>query len=209
MDRRHFLAAAAGVFSGCGALTSDAATSTPQDTARPTASPTPEPTPTPSPTPTATPSPTPSPTPTPTPDPTPTPLPTSEFRGPAGEDRTYVDLQWRDYYDHEVEDIKADARRYPYDTLLRDAPDLRGEAITYNATVRQLITGERANTNFLALDNDVNQPAYASIVGDRFVRGDRIEFWGQVLGDEVYQTGAGSTVTVPAIAMADAELLNG
>jgi len=134
-------------------------------------------------------------------------LPQSEFQGSADEDRTYVDLQYRDYYDHEVEEIKAKAETIPYDTLLREAPDLRGRNIKYTATVRQLLSGENVNYNLLALNDQAEESAYASVVDDRFIRGDRIEFWGQVLGEEIYNDSANSEVTVPALAIADAKLL--
>lgn len=128
--------------------------------------------------------------------------PSSEFQGSTGEDRTYVDLQYRDYLEHEVEEIKNNAEDLSYEKIFRDAEELRGEPVHFTAFVRQTLVGEEANTYLLQFEG-TRRFAYASYVGERFITGDKVECWGQVLGLEIYQTNSRSENTVPALALAD------
>ena len=151
---------------------------------------------------------TPTPTATSTATPTPTPDPTSSFQGPETEDQTYVDVQHRDYTAGEIEAIKAAAETPTYDELFRNIDANRGRNVQFEATIGQTIPGEDSEVFyfFVFLDNDVSNQAYVSWTGDRFIEEDVIRLWGQVLGPETYETGAGSSNTVPAIAAADIEL---
>lgn len=134
--------------------------------------------------------------------------PESEFQGPDSEGSTYVELQYRDYHDHGIDEIKENAENPSYENLYRNADSMFGDPVHYTGTIVQEIPYETHYVYFIALNNDSDQPVYASWVGDRYIKGDEIEFWGQVLGIEVYETGSGSTNTVPALAIADIELLN-
>ena len=134
--------------------------------------------------------------------------PESEFQGDDSEGSTYVELQYRDYYDHEVEEVKADATEPTYEELYRNADSMFGDPVHYTGTIVQTIPYDSHYVYFIALNDDSSQLVYASWVGDRYIEEDKIEFWGQVLGIEVYETGGGSTNTVPALAIADIELLN-
>ncbi|WP_049987118.1 hypothetical protein [Halobellus rufus] len=149
------------------------------------------------------------PTPTATATPTATPEPTSEFQGYTDEDPNYVDVQYRDYTEPEIEDIKEAAESPSYEDLFRNIDSTRGREVTYEGTVQQAIAAEDGSyfALFILIDGNFEKQTYVSWTGERFIQGDSVEFWGQVLGPETYVTGAGSQNTVPAIAAADMELL--
>lgn len=134
--------------------------------------------------------------------------PESDFQGSSTEDRTYVDLQYRDYYDHEADHIKKTARNISYEELNRNVDDLVKESVHFTGEIIQTIPYETHQTFLIKIDGDYNKLTYASWVGDRFIEGDKIEFWGQVLGLEIYETGAGSTNTVPGLVLAAIDLKN-
>lgn len=140
--------------------------------------------------------------------PAPTPTPEgSEFRGPDGEDRARVDLKYRDYTDEEVEVIKDAADELGYQTVLRDSEDYVGDPVTFTGMIGQVLESDEYFVFFIAANNSAEELLYASWVGDRFSENDRVECWGQVLGTEIYNTSSGSENTVPAIALADIQLL--
>lgn len=146
-------------------------------------------------------------TPTPTSTPTPTPDPGSKFRGPTREDRTYVDLQYRDYTDKERSTIRENAEAIEYDELYRNVENYVGEAVTYDGVVIQNLESEKYFIFLIVLNNDPNQLVYGSWTGGRFIEEDAVRIWAEVLGIEIYQTGAGSERSVPAVSIADMELL--
>jgi hypothetical protein len=129
--------------------------------------------------------------------------PESEFQGPSDEDRTYVDLQYRDYLEYEVEEIKSEASETSYEDVFRNADDRRGDAVHFTGTVAQNIPYETYDVYLIFTGNSYSEPIYASYVGDKFIQGDEVELWGQILGTEIYQSGAGGTNTVPGIAIAE------
>jgi len=125
----------------------------------------------------------------------------SELRG-GGDSRTYVDVPYRDYLDKEVEEIKSNATAYSYEELYRNADSLRGETVTFSGTIGQVLVQDPANT-YLIRYSETRGFVYATYVGDRFIEGDRIECWGEVVGLEIYESGAGSENTVPSLTLAD------
>lgn len=131
----------------------------------------------------------------------------SEFRGPTEENRTYVDLQYRDYTDEERTTIRENAEQIAYDELYRDVESYAGDPVTYDGTVVQNLEADTHFTFLIALNNDPSQLVYVSWTGGRFIENDTVRIWGEVLGIEIYQTGAGSERSVPAISIADMELL--
>lgn len=133
--------------------------------------------------------------------------PESDFRGPTREDRTYVELQYRDYTQYEVSQIKSSAQDMAYRELFRNAEELRGTPIHYRATIVQSLLADTHDTYLLRIGDSYSNYVYASYVGDRFIQGDVVDVWGEVLGLEIYETGGGSQNTVPALAIADMELI--
>lgn len=133
----------------------------------------------------------------------------SEFQGPSGEDRTYVDLQYRDYLDYEVEEIKSAAGDTSYEDVFRNADDRRGDAVHFTGTVAQsLLPSDAFDVYLINTGSSERKPIYASYVGDNFIQGDEVELWGQILGIEIYETGLGPTNTVPGIAVAEMVLMD-
>ena len=132
----------------------------------------------------------------------------SNFEGPTTENREYVELQYRDYLDHEVEAIRRNAQNIDYRTMFRDIEKYIGTPINYTGTIIQTLSVDTHYIFLIAIDNSSNKLVNASWTGDRYIEGDEIEFWGVVLGTEVYQTGSGSQNTIPALSIADIELQN-
>lgn len=141
------------------------------------------------------------------PEPEPEPESESELRGPTREDRTYVDLQYREYTEEERSTVRNNAESIGYDELYRNVESYAGEAVTYDGSVIQNLESENHFTFLIALNNDTNQPVYGSWTGDRFIEGDTARIWAEVLGIEIYQTGSGAERSVPALSIADMELL--
>lgn len=133
----------------------------------------------------------------------------SDLQGPTQENRQYVELQFRNYTNSEVAEIKDSAQSINYRDLFRNVESYQSEAVTYTGTIWQTLESQTHFTFLIAIENDPGMLIYASWTGDRFIQNDRIRFWGEVLGIEIYETGAGSEKTVPAIAIADIELLDG
>lgn len=131
----------------------------------------------------------------------------SEFRGPTDEDRTYVDLQYREYTEEERSTVRENAESIAYDELHRNVEEYVGEAVKYDGIVAQNIEYESHLVFFIAINNNTRTPVYASWTGDRFIKGDAVRIWAEVMGIEVFQTGAGSERSVPALSIADIELL--
>jgi hypothetical protein len=126
--------------------------------------------------------------------------------GPSGEDRTYVDVQYRSYSDAEIDAARSDATPLEYRTLFRDIESYVGEYVTYTGTIIQTLEGEGASTFLIALNDDPGQLVYASWTGGRFLSEDRVTIWAEVLGTEIYESGRGSENTVPAFAIADMQM---
>ncbi len=89
-----------------------------------------------------------------------------------------------------------------YRTLFRDIDSYVGRAVKYRATIGQVLEGRGYFTFFLLIGNSIQQPAYASWVGERYLTEDVVDIWAEVLGTESYQTGAGAQKTVPALSIA-------
>lgn len=206
MKRRGFLSAlGATVLAGCAGgggtetvVVTKTVVKTPASTPTPTQSATPTRTPTSSPTPTE----------TPTSTPTATPTQESKFKGPTEEDRDYVELRYRDYTESEVEEIKANADDFQYRTVFRDIEDWVGHPFKFTGTIIQALELETHFTFLIAVNDSIDELVYASWTGERFLEDDRVRCWAEVLGTEIYETGAGSENTVPALAIADIELLS-
>lgn len=130
---------------------------------------------------------------------------TSEYYGPTSENPKYVDLQYRNFKQQEIEAVKNKATSPGYRDLFRDIDAYTDKAVHYRGAVGQVMEGgmEDHYYLFIGIDGSSEKILYASWVGDRVLRGDRIEFWARVLGTESYQTGGGSQITVPALAIAD------
>jgi hypothetical protein len=107
--------------------------------------------------------------------------------------------------DYEVEEIKSAAGDTSYEDVLRNADDRRGDAVHFTGTIAQNIPYDTYDVYFIYTGSSRSElkPIYASYVGDNFIQGDEVELWGQILGTEIYETGAGSTNTVPGIAVAE------
>jgi len=132
----------------------------------------------------------------------------SQLQGPTEEDSSTVDLQYREWTDGEVETVKSDASQLEsYDDLARNAEDRAGEYISFNAIVLQNLEAENYSALLLSLDNAGSQTAYGSWTGDRFLDGDVVTVWAEVLGTETYETAGAGQRTVPALALADVELV--
>lgn len=130
------------------------------------------------------------------------------LRGPTSEDTQVVDLQWRDWSDEEIATVKDEADEVSYDELLRNAEDMVGEYVTATTVVGQSLEGPDANYTALLLVYDQlgQKPMYGSWTGDRYIRGDTVTYWGEVLGTETYETSQQGQLTVPAVTVADIEL---
>lgn len=131
----------------------------------------------------------------------------SDFRGPTSENRTYVDLQYREYSDEEQSTIRENAERIEFDELYRNVEQYSGDPVTYDGVIVQTLEADTHFTFLIALNNDPNQLVYMSWTGGRYIEQDTVRIWGEVLGIEIYQTGAGSERSVPAVSIADMELL--
>jgi len=130
----------------------------------------------------------------------------SGFQGPTEEDNELVGLQYRDYTDSEVETIKAEAQGVEYDSLARNAEDREGDYIKFIAIVAQNLETDNYRAFLLSFDNAGTQLTYGSWTGDRFLEGDVVSVWAEVLGTETYVQGTGEQKTVPALSIADIEL---
>jgi hypothetical protein len=151
---------------------------------------------------------TPSPTPTPTDSPTPTPPDnTSEFQGPTEENQNEVDLKYRDYTDEETKQIKEQAREFDYDSDFRNIEQRVGDYVYLTGTIRQVVEGD-GYFLFLITLPDVDEHIAATWVGDRYLEGDEIKVWGEILGSESYETAYGAANTIPALALADIDMLS-
>lgn len=130
------------------------------------------------------------------------------LRGPTSEDTQAVDLQWREWSDEEISTAKAEASEVDYDELLRNAESMVGDYVTATTVVGQSLEGPDANYTALLLSYDQlgQEVAYGSWTGDRYIRGDVITYWGEVLGTETYETSQQGQLTVPAVTIADIEL---
>jgi len=131
------------------------------------------------------------------------------YNGPATEDRQAVDLRYRPFTADEAAAVKTEAASPGYRPMFRNIEDWRGEIVTFDATVAQVIDGEAYDALLLFVDGDPGMELYGSWVGDRVLEQDSVRVWGQVLGTETYQTALGASNTVPALALADVELLSG
>lgn len=129
------------------------------------------------------------------------------FQGPTTENREFVELPYRDFPTSEVQTIRDEATSIDYRDLYRNAEEHVGKSVTYRGLVAQTLEGEEYFQLLIAIEGNVNQLVYVSWTGDRFIREDAVRFWGEVLGVEIYQTAQGAENTVPAIAVADMELL--
>ena len=118
-----------------------------------------------------------------------------------------MDVQHRDYFEKEIEDIVSNAEDIGYRDLFRDIEAHTGDAVHYRAVIGQALEDESYFVFLLAINSSFNQLAYGSWTGDRFLKGDTVEIWAEVLGTETYRTGAGSESTVPALSIADIRLL--
>jgi hypothetical protein len=146
---------------------------------------------------------TPSPTSRPTDSPTPTPPDnSSEFKGPTEENQKQVDLRYRDYTDEETKQIKAQAREFNYERDFRNIEERVGEYVYLTGTIRQVVEGD-GYFLFLITLPDVDEHIAATWVGDRYLEGDEIKVWGEILGSESYETAYGAGNTIPAIAIAE------
>ena len=144
-------------------------------------------------------------------DPTATPTPAgSELRGPTEEDVEQVDLQFREWTESEIETVRNEAQSVGYEDLARNAESYTGDYVTGTATVVQTLEGPDADYSVLVLSYDGRggDVVLGSWLGGRYLQGDIVTYWGEVLGTETYGTVNAGQLTVPAIAIADAELQN-
>lgn len=131
----------------------------------------------------------------------------SELQGSTQEDQELVDLQYREWTESEVETVKDEASELEdYGDLARNAEDRAGEYITFTAEVIQNLEGDNYSALLLALDDYAEETVYGSWTGSRYIEGDIVTVWAEVLGIETYQTAGMGQRTVPALAIADIEL---
>jgi len=131
---------------------------------------------------------------------------TSTLQGTTDENNQTVDLQYRDYNDREVDAIRDSAQSLSYDDLFRNIESYTGEAVTFEAEIIQFLESEDYNAVLYQFDSSLDDIAYGSWVGDRYLRGDVVTVWAEVLGTETYESGAGSQLTVPALSVAAMDL---
>lgn len=132
----------------------------------------------------------------------------STLQGSTGEDQRLVDLQYREWTQSEIATVKDEATTVAYDELARNADDMAGDYITFEASVVQTLENEDIDyTGILLRIGRARQGVWGSWQGDRFLQGDTVEVWAEVLGTETYQDVNAGQRTVPAIAIADMELL--
>jgi hypothetical protein len=76
--------------------------------------------------------------------------------------------------------------------------------------VVQTLEGPDADYSVLVLSYDGRggDVVLGSWLGGRYLQGDIVTYWGEVLGTETYGTVNAGQLTVPAIAIADVELQN-
>jgi hypothetical protein len=131
----------------------------------------------------------------------------SPLEGPTEEDSDSVDLQYRDWSDDEVSTVKSEATDVSdYEDLSRNAEDRAGEYVTFDAVVLQNLDGENYSALLLSLNGSPSEAIYGSWTGDRYIEGDNVTVWAEVLGLETYQTAAVGQRTIPALALADVEM---
>jgi hypothetical protein len=211
MHRRRLLAVVGtAALAGCSGDESDEtpASENPEtnpETDTPTATPTEAPTKTPTVTPTATETPTETATETATPPPDPT---GAVNRCQRQQDNTLVSTDIVQYTDDQVSYVRENATQFNYRDLLRNIDSRCGEPVQFRGMVGQMLGQPGQFRLYIGVNNDFNTAVYVSWTGDRFVREDVVQVYGEVLGPESYQTAAGAQRTIPAIAAADIELLS-
>lgn len=132
----------------------------------------------------------------------------SELQGPTGEEnRQYVDVGYREYTDGEIQQVKNEAEEIAYEDLFRNIESYEGEAVSYEGTVIQNLEDTNYDTLLISLDEYGEDLIYATWTGSRFLQDDVIEIWAEVIGTETYMMGSGAEKTVPALTVADAELV--
>lgn len=118
----------------------------------------------------------------------------------------YVDVPYREYDDAHVEDVRDRAEEIEYEELFRNVEDYVGTAVQYDAQIVQALEGGDYYMFLLTLDTAGTELIYGSWTGDRYLEGDLVRVWAEVIGTETYETGMGSENTVPSITIADIEL---
>lgn len=125
-----------------------------------------------------------------------------------GDDPSVVDMQYRDWTDDEVDRIKQNAEEVKHDELSRNAEDLVGEPVMATVVVSQRLDADDYDALLLSYDLAGSKLAYGSWTGDTLLRGDVITIWGEVLGEETYETANAGQRTVPALSLAAIERQN-
>lgn len=131
----------------------------------------------------------------------------NDLQGPTTEDPRYVDVQYREYSDEDISLVKSNVRNVSYRDMFRDIESYVGEYVSFQGQIIQALEGEEHFTFLISLDQYGEELIYGSWVGGRYLQGDQIEFWAEVLGTETYEMGAGSQNTVPALSIADIEIV--
>lgn len=133
----------------------------------------------------------------------------SRYQGPTEEDPDEVDIRYRTFTQDEIRSIKSEAEEIPYDDLLSNIESLVGEPIVFRGSI---ITIQDNGDHFvyrIAVPGNPNRLewVFASWTGAGFEEVDSVRCWGEVLGPESLTEGMGEELTVPAIAIADMELV--
>jgi len=131
--------------------------------------------------------------------------PDSRFQG-GGDDASLVDLEYRDWSGDAIERVKDEAEEVEHDELSRNAEEMLGEPVTATVLVLQRLKGDEYDTLLLSYDAQGSKLAYASWTGDTVLRGDIITLWGEVRGEETYETATAGQRTVPALSLADVRI---
>lgn len=133
------------------------------------------------------------------------------FAGPTDEDPDVVDVRYRAFTESEVTTIREDASEIPYDDLQSNIDAHVGAAIVFRGTVIVITEHEDHFVYQISMAGDPTQVqwAFGSWTGPAVEEASRIVGWGEVLGPEVFTQGMGEELTVPAIAIADVEVLDG
>lgn len=131
------------------------------------------------------------------------------FEGPTEEDPDVVDIRYRTYTPDEIQSIKSEAAEIPYDDLLANIESLVGAPIAFRGFIITIQDNDDHVVYRIAVPGDPDrlQWVFASWTGARFEEAASVSCWGEVLGPEVFTEGMGRELTVPAIAIADMDLI--
>lgn len=114
--------------------------------------------------------------------------------------------------DLDPEEIKSNAERIPYDDLLRNGDQYKGQAVHFpQAKIVQVLGSEEEGFQFRINVTETQYVWEDDVLirwsGDRFVTDDIIEVWGRSNGLISYEAVLGNERTIPDVTAVDITLL--